>query len=194
MARTSFTLVMLAIAGGMALMLAAIGIYGVLAYTVAQRKSEVAIRMALGAQPGAVKRMFVQEGLALTAMGVTVGLAAAAGVSRFLAALLFHVKPLDPATYAATAMILVAAAAMASYLPAQRAAKVDPVETQRELMKMGWFTAQITGPSCADSDSRRRLVSAKRDRLAPGSALTSRCDLDAFRTRTVRESEPCRER
>jgi putative ABC transport system permease protein len=131
MARTSFTLVMLAMAGGMALMLAVIGVYGVLAYAVAQRKSEVGIRMALGAQPGAVKRMFVQEGLALTAVGVAVGLAAAAGVSRFLAALLFQVKPLDPATYAATAMILVAAAAMASYLPARRAAKVDPIETLR---------------------------------------------------------------
>jgi predicted permease len=131
MARTSFTLVMLAIAGGMALMLAVIGIYGVLAYTVAQRRGEVGIRMALGARPGAVKRMFVQEGLALTAVGVAVGLAVAAGVSRFLATLLFQVKPVDPATYAATAMILVAAAAIASYLPARRAAKVNPIETLR---------------------------------------------------------------
>jgi putative ABC transport system permease protein len=131
MARTSFTLVMLAIAGGMALMLGVIGIYGVLAYTVAQRRSEVGIRMAVGAHPRAVKRMFVQEGLALTGVGVAAGLVIASGVCRFLAALLFRVKPSDPATYAVTALILVASAAMASYLPARRAAQVDPAEALR---------------------------------------------------------------
>lgn len=131
MARTSFTLVMLAIAGGMALVLGLIGIYGVLAYTVAQRKSEVGIRIALGAHPRAVKRMFVQEGLALAAVGVAMGLGIAAGISRFLSALLFQVKPFDPATYAATATILVLAAGMASYLPAWRAAKLDPITILR---------------------------------------------------------------
>jgi len=128
MARTSFTLVMLAIAGSMALVLGIIGIYGVLSYAVSQRRREVGIRLALGAQPGELKRMFVLHGLVLASIGVTIGLCAAAGLTRLMSSLLFGIKPLDPATYAGGALLLGLAAALASYLPARRAAAVDPVD------------------------------------------------------------------
>ncbi len=131
LARTSFTLVMLAIAGSMALLLGIIGIYGVLAYTVAQRRREVGIRLALGARPGVVKWMFVRYALVLTGAGAVLGLAAATGLSRLMSSLLFGVSPLDPVTFAATPAILVATAVAASYLPARRAARVDPAETLR---------------------------------------------------------------
>ncbi len=128
MARTSFTLVMLAIAGSMALVLGIIGIYGVLSYAVSQRRREIGIRLALGAQPGELKTMFVRHGLVLASMGVAIGLGAAAGLTRLMSSLLFGIKPLDPLTYAVGAMLLGLAAALASYLPARRAAAVDPVE------------------------------------------------------------------
>jgi hypothetical protein len=131
LARTSFTLVMLAIAGGMALVLSVIGIYGVLAYTVAQRRCEVGIRMALGAQPGSVKRMFLRHGLELASIGVVIGLGAAAGLSRWMSALLFGVTPFDPVTYGSMSMVLLAAASAASYFPARRASAVDPIESLR---------------------------------------------------------------
>jgi hypothetical protein len=131
LARTSFTLVMLAIAGGMALVLGVIGIYGVLAYTVAQRRREVGIRMALGAEPGAVKLMFLRHGLSLAAIGIAAGLTAAAALSQWMSTLLYGVKPFDPLTYTATALILITASAAATYLPARRAAQVDPMETLR---------------------------------------------------------------
>ena len=131
MARTSFTLVMLAIAGAMALVLGIIGIYGVIAYAVSQRTREVGIRMALGAQPGEVQRMFVRSGLVLTGAGVAAGLVAAAGLSRLMSSLLFGVTALDPATFGITAAILLGAAAVASYLPARRAASINPIETLR---------------------------------------------------------------
>jgi predicted permease len=128
MARTSFTLVMLAIAGSMALVLGIIGIYGVLSYAVSQRKREIGIRLALGAQPGELKRMFVRHGLVLVSIGLTIGLVAAAGLTRLMSSLLFGIKPLDPLTYAAGALLLGLAAVLASYLPARRASSVDPVE------------------------------------------------------------------
>ena len=131
MAQTSFTLVMLAIAGGMALVLGVVGVYGVIAYTVEQRRREVGIRMALGAPPAAVKRMFLRRGLLMACVGITLGLAAAAACSRLMSSLLFGVTPLDPATYGATATILLAAAMAATYIPACRAAAVDPMETLR---------------------------------------------------------------
>ena len=131
MARTSFTLVMLAIAGGMALLLGLIGIYGVIAYTVAQRRREVGIRMALGAEAGTVQRMFVSQGLSLCAFGVVVGLIAAACLSRLMSSILFGVAPFDPITYIATPAVLLLAAAAACYIPARRAAAVDPAETLR---------------------------------------------------------------
>jgi ABC-type antimicrobial peptide transport system permease subunit len=131
MARTSFTLVMLAIAGGMALLLGVIGIYGVVAYTVAQRRREVGIRLALGAEPSAVKGMILRHGVILSAIGCGVGLAGAMGLSSLMKSLLFGVTPLDPMTYAAMPVVLLVAAVVACYFPARRAAAVDPAETLR---------------------------------------------------------------
>jgi putative ABC transport system permease protein len=128
-ARTSFTLVLLGIAGAMALTLAIIGVYGVLAYAVAQRRREVSIRVALGADPGMVKRLFVRQGLILASVGSAIGLASAAGLSRWISSLLFEVTPLDPLTYAVSGTIILAAAAVASYVPARAAASVNPIET-----------------------------------------------------------------
>jgi predicted permease len=128
MSRTSFTLVMLAIAGFMALALGIIGIYGVISYTVSQRRREIGIRLALGAQHGEIRRRFVRYGLSLTAIGVAIGLSGATGITRLLSSLLFGISPLDPVTYLAVPLILAMAAAFASYLPVQRAMGVDPVE------------------------------------------------------------------
>ncbi|HEY1307654.1 MAG TPA: ABC transporter permease [Vicinamibacterales bacterium] len=129
MARTSFALIMLGIAAAMALVLGIIGIYGVVAYVVAQRSREIGIRLALGAAPDALKRMFVRQGLVLTAVGAGVGLVTAIALSQWMSSLLFGVERLDPPTYGAVLGVLAIAAAMASYVPARRAAAVDPVET-----------------------------------------------------------------
>ena len=131
LATTSFTLVMLGIAGAMALMLGLIGIYGVISYTVSQRRREIGIRVALGAEPGAVRLIFVRYGLALAGAGAAIGLATAAGLTRLMKSVLFGVSPVDPVTYAAVPLVLIAATVLASYLPARRAAAVDPVETLR---------------------------------------------------------------
>jgi hypothetical protein len=131
MARTSFTLVMLAIAGGMALVLGVVGIYGVIAYVVSQRTREIGIRMALGAQPAGVSRMFVRQGLLLAGVGAALGLGAAAGLTRLMSSLLFGVTALDPLTYVAVSALLILAALLASYLPARRAMVIDPVEALR---------------------------------------------------------------
>ncbi len=131
MARTSFTLIMLALAGGVALLLGVIGIYGVISYSVAQRTREIGIRMALGAQHGSVRRLFVRHALMLTVIGVVLGLGGAMAVTRFLSSLLFGVHPLDPFTYGAGAALLISAAFIASYLPARKASAVDPVEALR---------------------------------------------------------------
>lgn len=131
MARTSFAVVLLGIAGAMALTLAIIGVYGVLAYAVAQRRREVGIRVALGAEPGMVKMLFVRQGLILTCVGGAIGLASAAGLSRWVSSLLFGIRPLDPFTYAVSGAIILAAAMLASYVPARGAASVDPMETLR---------------------------------------------------------------
>jgi predicted permease len=131
MARTSFALVILAIAGSVALLLAIIGIYGVVAYSVAQRRREVGIRLALGAEPAAVKRMFLRQGVILAAIGCGVGLAGAMGVSSLMKSQLFGVTPLDPITYAVMPVALLMAALLACYFPARRAAAVDPAESLR---------------------------------------------------------------
>ncbi len=128
LARTSFTLAMLAIAGAMALVLGIIGIYGVISYTVSQRRREIGIRAALGAQPMELKRMFVRYSLGLAGVGVAIGLGAAAALTRLMTSLLFGISPLDPLTYSAVPVVLVAGAVLASYLPARRAAAVDPAE------------------------------------------------------------------
>jgi len=131
MARTSFTLVMLAIAGTMALLLGISGIYGVVAYAVSRRRREIGIRLALGAQAADIRRLFMQRGLVLGAIGVAIGLGSAAGVTRLMQALLFGIDPLDPITFAATPVVLAGAAVLASYLPVRRAVALDPVETLR---------------------------------------------------------------
>ena len=131
MARTSFTLVMLAIAGSMALTLGILGIYGVISYTVSQRTREIGIRLALGAQKTDLKWMFVRSALVLTGIGVGLGLCAAGVVMQSMKSLLFGISPLDPATYIAIPLVLIASAVLASYLPARRAAAVDPVEALR---------------------------------------------------------------
>jgi predicted permease len=129
MARTSFAVVMLGIAAAMALVLGVIGIYGVIAYVVAQRSREIGIRLALGAKPSELARMFVRQGLTLTAVGAAVGLVTAIALTQWMSSLLFGVERLDPPTYAAVLGVLGMAAALASYVPARRAAAVDPVET-----------------------------------------------------------------
>jgi predicted permease len=131
LARTSFTLVMLAIAGAMALLLGVVGIYGVISYSVSQRTREIGIRMALGARKEELTRMFVGQGLRLAMSGVACGLIAAVGLTRLMKSLLFEVNPLDPATFAAVALGLILAASLASYLPALRATAVDPMEALR---------------------------------------------------------------
>ncbi len=131
MARTSFTLIMLGLAGGMALLLGVVGIYGVIGCSVSQRTREIGIRMALGAQQQSLTGMFVRHGLMLTGVGVVFGLGAAIVLMRLMSSLLFKVSPVDPVTYGAVSIGLVATAWLASYLPSRRAATVDPVESLR---------------------------------------------------------------
>jgi len=131
LARTSFTLVLLAIAAAMALLIGLIGIYGVISYSVSQRTREIGIRMALGARERELTRMFVMHGLVLSVIGVGCGLACAAAMTRGLGTLLFEVSPLDPLTYFAVSAGLTAAAVIASYVPALRVTAVDSVEALR---------------------------------------------------------------
>lgn len=131
LARSSFTLVMLAVAGGMALLLGIVGIYGVISYSVSQRTREMGIRIALGAPQGTLKSMVVRHGMVLAAIGVALGLGSAAGLTRILASFLFEISPVDPLTYCAVSVVLMAAAAAASYVPAHRASNVNPVVALR---------------------------------------------------------------
>ena len=126
-ARQRFYAVLLGVFAGVAAVLAAVGIYGVLAYAVVQRTQEIGVRMALGAQRSQVLALVLRKGLLLTAIGVVLGLAAAAAGSRLLQGLLFGVTPLDATTFAAVSVMFIAVAALASYLPARRATKVDPM-------------------------------------------------------------------
>jgi ABC-type antimicrobial peptide transport system permease subunit len=130
-ARSSFSLALLGIAGATALLLSIVGIYGVLAYAVVQRQREVGIRVALGARPHAVKKMFIYRGMILTSIGIVFGAVAAAGLTQLMSSLLFGVTPLDAVTFVAAAAFLAAAAFSASYIPARRAATIDPMETLR---------------------------------------------------------------
>jgi predicted permease len=131
LARTSFTLVMLAIAGGMALLIGVVGIYGVISYSVSQRTREIGIRIALGAPREELTGMFIRQGLILAAIGTLFGLCAAAALTRLMSSLLFDVTPFDPVTYASVSVVLIAAAVLASYIPALRATLVDPVVALR---------------------------------------------------------------
>jgi ABC-type antimicrobial peptide transport system permease subunit len=131
LARASFALVMLGIAGLMALILGIVGIYGVIAYAVSQRTREIGIRVALGARRPELTRMFVRSGLLLACVGVPLGLVAAVGLTRLMSSLLFGISPIDPVTFLAVPIVLVGAVMIASYLPARRAASVDPVDALR---------------------------------------------------------------
>jgi len=131
MARTSFTLVMLCVAGSLALLLGVIGIYGVISYSVSQRTREIGIRMALGAQRQALTAMFVRQGLWLTGIGAACGLVVAFITMRLMSSLLFNVSPVDPLTYASITAGVVVTAYFACYLPSRRAATVDPVDALR---------------------------------------------------------------
>jgi putative ABC transport system permease protein len=130
-ARTSFTLLLLALAGSMALLLGVVGIYGVISCSVVQRTREVGIRLALGAQLKEVTGVFVRQGLTMSGVGAICGLAASLILTRLMRAVLFEVSPADPITYVAASVALVLAAIVGSYLPARRAGKVDPVEALR---------------------------------------------------------------
>jgi ABC-type antimicrobial peptide transport system permease subunit len=131
MARTSFTLVVLGIAAGVALLLGMVGVYGVLSYLVAQRRREMGVRLALGARPVDVRRMVVRQGAVLGIAGVAVGLGAAVGLTHLMSALLFGVRPVDPLSYGAVVAGLMAVVLLASYIPARRAAGVSPTEVLR---------------------------------------------------------------
>ncbi len=131
MARTSFTLVMLRIAATVALLLGAVGLYGVISYVVSQRTREIGVRMALGANTADVNRLVLRQALVLTGVGVTIGLLAAVVLSRLLVTLLFGVRPVDPTTYGAVAGVLACISLLASWLPARRATRVDPIDALR---------------------------------------------------------------
>jgi predicted permease len=131
LARTTFALVMLGIAGAMALLLGVIGIYGVIAYSVSQRTREIGIRMALGVEQRDVRRMFLRHGFVLSAIGVVIGIGVAAALMRLMTSMLYQVSPLDVSTYLSVSAVLLAAAIVASYLPARRAAALNPVEALR---------------------------------------------------------------
>lgn len=115
----------------MALLLAAVGIYGIISYSVGQRTREIGIRMTLGARPMDVLALVLGQGMALAGIGVAAGLAAALALSRILAGLLFGVSPTDPAIFTAVSLVMIAAALLACLIPARRATRVDPIITLR---------------------------------------------------------------
>ena len=126
-AQRRFSMLLLVLFAGVALFLAAVGLYGVVAYTVSQRTREIGLRMAIGAEPGHVLSMIVGGGMKLVLIGVAIGVAGALAFSRLVRTLLFNVAPSDPASYALTALLLIVVAAIACYVPARRAMRVDPL-------------------------------------------------------------------
>ena len=130
-AETSFTLTLLAIAAGVALLLGIVGVYGVISYAVSQRRHELGLRIALGAQAGQVKVMVLRQSLSIAAIGVAIGLTLAFGLTRLMSSMLYGVSPVDPVTFGLVAVGLTAVAVAASYLPAHRAASADPLEALR---------------------------------------------------------------
>ena len=122
---------LLGISGFVALILGLVGVYGVISYAVSQRRAELGMRLALGAQPGQVQKMVLGQGFVLASVGVAVGLLLALGLTRLMSSLLFEVSPTDPVTYVTVAGLLLIVAVLASYLPARRAAKVDPMTALR---------------------------------------------------------------
>jgi ABC-type antimicrobial peptide transport system permease subunit len=126
-----FVVTLLGIFAGMALLMAVLGLYGVISYSVTQRTQEIGIRMALGAQRREVLRMVIGQGMQLAGIGAAIGLIASLSFNRVLTNQLFHVSAFDPLTFAVTALVLIAAALLASYIPAVRATRVDPMEALR---------------------------------------------------------------
>jgi predicted permease len=131
MASLSFTMLMVGMAAGLALVLGAVGLYGVLSYSVLRRTQEIGVRMALGAEPGAVGRMFLWQGTRMTLLGVLVGVLAAVGLTRSVQTLLYGVQRLDVTAFAGMSAVMVAVALLASYIPARRASRVDPLVALR---------------------------------------------------------------
>jgi predicted permease len=132
LAERRFTMAILAVFGAVALALAAVGIYGVVSYSVARRRREMGIRIALGAQPRGVRRLVVRRSMALVAAGITIGVLGALALTRLLEAMLYEVSPTDPLTFAAVTLLLAATAWLASFVPALRGSRTDPMITMRE--------------------------------------------------------------
>jgi len=126
-----FNTLLLDLFAGLALLLAAVGVYGTIGYWVAQRTREIGVRMALGATRGAIASMVVGKSAALTGLGVAIGIGLAAATTRLLATLLFQVSPVDPLTFAVVGALVTAVGIGAAYIPARRAARLDPVEVIR---------------------------------------------------------------
>jgi len=131
-ARTRFHLVLIGFFAVAAALLAAVGLYGVLASSVRQRTAEIGVRIAIGAEPSGIFRLVVGQGVLLSAVGIAIGWIAALGLTRFMGAMLVGVKPADPSTFAAMAVLFVAIAAVASWIPARRAARIDPTQALRQ--------------------------------------------------------------
>jgi ABC-type antimicrobial peptide transport system permease subunit len=131
-ARQNFNMLLLSIFGAMALILAAIGIYGLMAYSVAQRAQEMGIRMALGADASSIRNLVLWQGMRLTLAGLAAGLIAAFGLSRFIASFLFGVTAWDPVTFVAVPIVLAGVALLAVWLPATRASRTDPATALRQ--------------------------------------------------------------
>jgi ABC-type antimicrobial peptide transport system permease subunit len=127
----SFTMLTLGVVSALALILGAVGLYGVLSYVVAARTREIGLRMALGATPGNVRRQVVSQGTKVVLIGVVIGIAGAIGATRFLATLLYEVEAVDPVVFAAMSIMMIGIGMLASYMPARRASRVDPMESLR---------------------------------------------------------------
>jgi putative ABC transport system permease protein len=131
MAQMAFTVTLLAVAAAAALALGMVGLYGVISYAVSQRTAEIGIRLALGASPAEVSALVLRQGLVVVAAGMAIGIAGAAAATQFMASLLYGVTARDPGTYAASAAVLLTVSAVATYLPARRAAAIDPAQSLR---------------------------------------------------------------